>query len=777
MKPEPAWLRRLTSPAAAFAVIAVFWAVLLAGVRNESVTFDEVGHVTAGYTYWKNHDYRLNYENGNLPQRLFALPILGENYAFPPTSAREWQSADIRGLGENWFHRMGNDTVSLLWRGRVAASVLAVALAVLVWACARSLFGPAGGMVALLLCVLNPGLLANGALMTSDTASAFFFLAALWGWWSLLHRFTPLRFALSTLATAGLFVSKMSAPLAVPLAVIFTLVRLIEGSPLPGRLLSEFVVALRRRQAALFLGAFVAQALLVVVLIWGFYGFRYAISVDSPKMGAEVWTALTGGRSLPEALETLPLDASARQQARKVIDRYVVAPHGWNDASERAFADLKPVLTADQIREVEELRRDGTLRSPVITVIGWLRKHQVLPEAYLVGYLHVWRFAQTRPAYFNGEFSRYGSSWFFPYTFFVKTPLPLLGLALLAAGVALWPARSAARLRAGLYATLPLWLFGGAYAALAVASHLNIGHRHLLPAYPVLFVLCGSLGTALVAAVASPAWRVIGASGAVLLLAHLIETAQTFPHYLAYFNGLVSPREAYRHLTDSSLDWGQDLPSVRDYIETHSAQGPFYLAYFGTGDPATYGVKARILPSIPGLFQPKAPPLLWRDLPAEAGQADVDALMKQFPDYDYIGSAKSDRAHQALLQLKPEAFRLSGGTYLFSATLIQAQWTPADEEYYQLVRRAVEAVFATSLDERRASLGKFDLGRWQEALATYDQSRRARLAAHLLRYRPDDFIGYSVLVYRLTDREIAEALEGPSPVRTDPPLPRTRAAN
>ena len=154
---------------------------------------------------------------------------------------------------------------------------------------------------------------------------------------------------------------------------------------------------------------------------------------------------------------------------------------------------------------------------------------------------------------------------------------------------------------AAIYDTSPLWVLFGFYWAAAIFSHLNIGHRHILPTYPPLFVLCG------VAVSWLGAWpgvrgerkrhyptfaRAAGIAlcAAVALLA--IEVCYRFPHYLAYFNGVVRPAQAYRHLVDSSLDWGQDLPGVRRYIETRHLSGPIYLSYYGFASPVYYHVPA-----------------------------------------------------------------------------------------------------------------------------------------------------------------------------------------
>ena len=45
----------------------------------------------------------------------------------------------------------------------------------------------------------------------------------------------------------------------------------------------------------------------------------------------------------------------------------------------------------------------------------------------------------------------------------------------------------------------------------------------------------------------------------------------------------------------------------------------------------------------------------------------------------------------------------------------------------------------------------------------FERYRFARLAAYLRRREPDDSIGYSILVYQLTDADVARALDGPPP--------------
>ena len=105
-------LRHLTGPLAAGVVLAAFWILMLASLRDKCLTADEPGHAAAGATYWKFNDYRLDPENGNLPQRLIALPLLLRHYPFPLTDASELtKTSDAGQIGYDWFYLSRSDAV------------------------------------------------------------------------------------------------------------------------------------------------------------------------------------------------------------------------------------------------------------------------------------------------------------------------------------------------------------------------------------------------------------------------------------------------------------------------------------------------------------------------------------------------------------------------------------------------------------------------------------------------------------------------------------------
>ncbi len=204
-------------------------------------------------------------------------------------------------------------------------------------------------------------------------------------------------------------------------------------------------------------------------------------------------------------------------------------------------------------------------------------------------------------AYLMGEFSTQGWWYYYPVAMLVKTPVPMLILG--AWGLWLGVRERSRWAEQGLLLWPPLLLAG-----LFVAGGKDIGLRYLLPVYPFLFLVAGNVPGAV--------WRGWGALRAggrrawparLLVLCCLWLAAGTLrnhPDHLAYFNELVGgPEQGHRYLVDSNLDWGQDLKGLKAYMDQRGVSR-IKLSYFGTVDPALYGLQYDWLPS----FHLPAPP-------------------------------------------------------------------------------------------------------------------------------------------------------------------------
>jgi hypothetical protein len=222
-------------------------------------------------------------------------------------------------------------------------------------------------------------------------------------------------------------------------------------------------------------------------------------------------------------------------------------------------------------------------------------------HSYYTGLYHVLTHdSDGHDAYLLGEISHTGWWYYFPVAIAVKATLTLLLLLFGAMAAACWKFGAAlSRVRAwrlprsdgpalfwiGLILALSVFL------GLAMHSRLNIGLRHVLPAFPLLYVL----SVAYLATVLPRKWATVAALCAVSLQA--AESLSVYPNFLGFFNAAAGGTDGGpRYLIDSNLDWGQDLPKLREYLVSEGSP-PLCLEYFGTANLAAYGIpKPQYLP-------------------------------------------------------------------------------------------------------------------------------------------------------------------------------------
>lgn len=642
--------------------------------RVFSCTADEVAHLTSGYAFWSFDDYRLQPENGVLPQRWAALPLLGMNPRFPERSGEAWSIANVWNLGNSFLYKQGNDPDSMLAAGRTMISLLSALACLLVYVWTRELFGGRAAMLSLVLAVFGPEMLAHGGLATSDTAAALGFALAVMSWWRVLRRATPGRLLVAGLCAGFLAVSKHSVVLFAPMAVLMIAVRLARRAPLSfscGSSHSRLSGWLRAPAAFAML---VASAAICCAVIWACYGFRYRAA--PPEYADRVDFALTWETVL---LENIPPDQPGFSPDGETVDH-------------------KPGVVQHFVR--------------------FSRDHRLLPEAWLYGLAFVEKNARSRRAFFCGEYRRTGWPAFFPVAFALKTTLP--ALILVSAGtLAILTARRRRR-AALLYRVSPLLILLAVYWAFSLQSKLNIGHRHLLPTYPACYILAGACTGLAIGRFRRPA----GIALAGLLGWHVAASIAARPDYLAYFNPLAGdPATAHRLFVDSSLDWGQDLPRLHEWLDAHASDKKVFLSYFGSGSPVYHGIRA-----------------------TRVGDGYFDWEPRRTPP------------------------ALSGGIYCISATMfrrvytrVRGPWSTEYENRYQFLKNWIDRAGrrpagtpVTDIDG--TPLDTVDLN---DRLTDYEHLQFGRLC-HVLQFRkPDAMVGRSFMIYHLDDADVTFALQAP----------------
>lgn len=196
------------------------------------------------------------------------------------------------------------------------------------------------------------------------------------------------------------------------------------------------------------------------------------------------------------------------------------------------------------------------------------------------------------PSFLNGSISRHGGWWYYYlFAFLVKVPIPAL---ILLSVILVISAKEGSRgIWNEIWLLLPVICI---FTAFSLLTRVNIGFRYVLPALPFLFVMAGR---------AFSLWNRGRLAGKVFLLLLLLwcaaETAFIYPHYHSYFNQFGGgPKNGYRLLVDSNLDWGQDLKGLKRYMDENGVP-TIKLSYFGTADPRQYGMDYEPLPSFAAL--------------------------------------------------------------------------------------------------------------------------------------------------------------------------------
>ncbi len=488
------------------------------GIQTHSPTSDEQNHISRGYNYLVTGRLDLNVAPPFV-KALSALPLLAHPEIVIPDYDVTHRRTFINQFAEE-FVWVYNDARTIINSGRLAIVFLSVLLAVFVHRWARDLWGPAAGLLALFLYVLDPNIVAHSHLVTTDLGVACLGFIATYFLWRFLQGRKRTDLAQAGVVLGLALATKQSALLLVPLFVAIVAFeaavrqdcRLRNPEAQPQNPKGQQSVRSLQFMAAVLL----VLALTTFLALWASYRFETA-ALSAPKT------------------------------EHVTIDRLISVPWVREIAYRLAESPIVPFPT-------------------YFSGIAWLR-----------------RYAQRgAPAFLMGQQSTRGWWYYFLVAFAIKTPLPTL--ILLAAACFGWR-----RLRKPGPREYVLYVPIVAYFGVSFLRLLNIGYRHILVVLPFAFVIASSVVTGI---------RRKGTRLAMvgLCLWLLVSTVRISPHYLAYFNELIGgPRNGFRYLVDSNLDWGQDLENLKRYMDRHGIPA-VRLAYFGSARPDYYGIVSQPVP-------------------------------------------------------------------------------------------------------------------------------------------------------------------------------------
>ena len=165
-------------------------------------------------------------------------------------------------------------------------------------------------------------------------------------------------------------------------------------------------------------------------------------------------------------------------------------------------------------------------------------------------------------SYLRGEWRHGGWYHYYIYAYFIKEPLGILWLLVLATYVGIFR-----RGYASTYRDEFLLLFIPLSLLAFVSSQTGFNHhlRYLLPAYPFVYIWLSKLVKSFL--LKEKIAAIFTAAGIAWFIA---SSLYYYPHSMSYFNELVGgPKNGHYHLGNSNIDWGQDLLYLKRWLDKH----------------------------------------------------------------------------------------------------------------------------------------------------------------------------------------------------------------
>jgi len=514
----------------AFALLTTMALAAFFSMKGDALTFDELAHIPAGYSYLTKQDYRINPEHPPLIKDIPALPLLFLDLNFPddhPTWTQKeqapawWVQFD---LGNQFLYHSGNNPREIIFWSRLAMIALLLFLGWLLFYWTKKTWGNIVGLGVLTLFAFSPTFLAHGRLVNTDVGAVLGALIAIVFWLKFLKKPGWQNILLAGIGFGIAMILKFSLILLIPFFVIIT--------PLYAILFSEKNKILK--SIINYAGkALLAAVIGVIFIIWPIYQFH--VWNYPPEQQLRDTIADISGHPIPIAR-----DITIWMTKQKPLLGIAQYARGLLMASQRTAWGNTAFFMG-------EIAADSWLYYfPALYLFKIPLAFHILAFIVLIG--AIWEIRQLIKE------SR--------FLFWLKNNFIILSLF--------------------------IWIL--VYWLAAIGGNLNIGIRHLLPVFPFAYILVVLGITKLIFFITLPKLKRAAIILVFILFAWYIGSSlSAFPHYIPYYNELIGGiKEGYKVAVDSNYDWGQDFYRLLQFMENPPDGGKIekiHLDYFGGEDP------------------------------------------------------------------------------------------------------------------------------------------------------------------------------------------------
>ncbi len=519
--------------AALLLLIACSLAMMVYAAIGDSLVFDELAHIPAGYDYVRYFDNRLNIEHPPLVKAFSAIPLLFLNLNFPVNETNR-ENFSQWGAGDKFIFDSGNDANAIIFLARLGPIILTLLLIFFTYFCAKDLIGKRWALLPAFFVALSPNILAHGHYVATDIGVSLFILLA-------IYYFSK-------------YIAEPSKYLLLASALFFGLAQLTKFSALiliPIFILLAIIYAFSNRQWLRLFKNTVSVFLLGYLLVYGIY---FLFSINYPAESQIKNTEFILGF----------LDSQRAQTTKESCSR----------------ENLGLIFKSRCIFKETFIKMSGNNAARPIT--------QYLTGAWVVFKQSVLSHHLT---FFNGTLCDCGRWYYFPVLAFLKEPIPGLIFILLGiiGGVTYFIKIKFKNIKnlfnyvINHFTEFSLIFFVIVYGIYSMKSNLNIGVRHIFPILAPIYILAAQAVKKI--EIKDFYKRVfIG----ILIFWYAIETFFAIPYFISYYNEFGGGLwKGYEYAVDSNYDWGQDLKRLAVWAKANN-MNKMSLNYFGTGNAKYY---------------------------------------------------------------------------------------------------------------------------------------------------------------------------------------------
>ena len=500
---------------------------------GDSITSDEVPHITSGFYYLKTGRYFLNPEHPPLVKDVSAiLPLFALNPSFPKVSF-EYQSPkneeektelffkknifprDLEITNYHWDNRMlifnpKNNPDLIILLARLGVILFNSAILFVLYLLLKRYWGKKTAALCLLFLAIPQFNIAHGSLVTTDFAAAVLQMCALASFGVFLKLFncaskkkTLSWFFLSSLLFTLAFAAKFSSLILIPVSFIGGLI---------------FILAVKKfnfKNLLVYLSSFAILIALSFSLIIFYYSFHVK-NMDTEGINSQLDANYP--KKFPPAVKVFLNQMAKSNRFEKAVSVYAIG----------TFMTINRIDSSGQ------------------------------------------------STYFLGKI--YGSEGagllYFHILYFTKLPLPFHVLTLLSL-VLFFLLLGKNVFKKEFWQKISvldflLFVFVAVYSYKSIFSNLNIGLRHFMP---VIFAVSLLTAHGTVVFWNEKIFKKIKMAhlAFALLIIAFISTIISFPHYLSYYNILAGgTNNGYKIATDSNYDWGQDIKRLGKFVRDNN---------------------------------------------------------------------------------------------------------------------------------------------------------------------------------------------------------------